>query len=62
MEILFVILVALTALIGLGNAIMIMWLLFGLFMFLMDPSNPWAFFLGVLMPIMIMWDTRGVRN
>jgi hypothetical protein len=58
MEILFLIALGFMCLFGPSNGIMVMWIIFGLFMFSMYP-NVIVLFLGVFLPMMVMWDTRG---
>jgi len=48
--------------IGLGNMILIAWLLLGLMMFLVEPKNPLVFIFGVMLPVMVFWDTRETKK
>ena len=47
--------------IGLGNMILIAWLLLGLLIFSMNP-NVIVLFLGVFLPIMVMWETSETKK
>jgi len=57
MELFIIIALVFMALFGIGKGIMIMWILFGLFMFSMYP-NVLVLLFGVFMPMMVMWETR----
>jgi len=57
MEILFIVVLIFLSLLGF-NGIMVMWIIIGLFLSMMYP-NVIVLFLGVFLPMMVMWETRG---